>query len=547
MLPGTSKYAGDYPIVAKSLKNFCLFLAAAALFFWASFSCGADFNVGPGQTYSAVGDVPWESLDPGDSVYIHWRSEPYREKWVIGRSGSEGAPIVVSGVTGPNGELPIISGENATTRTALNYTNEVRGLVKIGSSNIPADTMPAYIVIENLHLRSARPPFSFTNDHGQQESYSNNAAAVYVEKAQHLTIRNCIIADSGNGIFIGAFDGQTRDILIEKNSIFGNGIENSYYQHNTYTAAINITYQYNSMGALRTNAGGNNLKDRSAGLVVRYNWIENGNRQLDLVDAEDSGGLVNHPDYRKTYVYGNILLEDEGEGNSQMVHYGGDSGDESIYRKGTLYFYNNTLVSTRLGNTTMLRLSSNDEFADVYNNIVYVSAPGSRLALVGGSGALKIRNNWLKAGYTLSHDVFTGVLIDDNSSIVEDDPAFEDISGENFHLREISGAKDSGVELDPDLMLQYPLINQYVSHTAGESRPDDGTLDIGAFEYFYMLPGDVDGSGHIGLADVILSLQVTAGLFPGRVESSADISGDQKIGLEEALYGLAEVDDSSAN
>ena len=538
MLPGASKYAGDYPIVATSLKNLCPFFATAALFFWASFSSGADFNIGPGQTYSAIGDVPWELLDPGDSVYIHWRSEPYQEKWVIGRSGSEGAPIVVSGVKGPDGELPIISGENATTRTALDYTNEVRGLIKVGSSNIPVDTMPAYIVIENLHLRSARPPFSFTNDHGQQETYSNNAAAVYVEKAQHLTIRNCIIQDSGNGIFIGAFNGQTRDILIEKNSIFGNGIENSYYQHNTYTAAINITYQYNYMGALRTNAGGNNLKDRSAGLVVRYNWIENGNRQLDLVDAEDSDVLVDHPDYRKTHVYGNILLEDEAEGNSQMVHYGGDSGDESMYRKGTLYFYNNTLVSTRLGNTTMLRLSSNDEFADVYNNIVHVLAPGSQLALVAGSGQLKIRHNWLKTGYRLSHDVFTGVLMDDNSSIVEDDPSFEDISGGNYHLRENSGARDSGTAVDPDVMLQYPLISQYVSHTSGESRVDDGFLDIGAFEYFHMLPGDVDGSGHIDLADAILSLQVAAGLSPEQVENSADIDGDQKIGMAEALHGL---------
>ena len=159
-------------------------------------------------------------------------------------------------------------------RAALDYTNEVRGLVKVGSSNIPVDTMPAYIVIENLDLRSARPPYTFFNDHGQQEAYSDNAAAVYVEKAQHLTIRNCIIQDSGNGIFVGTFDGQTRDILIERNSIFGNGIENSYFQHNTYSAALDITYQYNYMGALRTNAGGNNLKDRSAGLVVRYNWIE---------------------------------------------------------------------------------------------------------------------------------------------------------------------------------------------------------------------------------------------------------------------------------
>ena len=28
-----------------------------------------DFNVGPGQTYTAIGDVAWESLQPGDHVH----------------------------------------------------------------------------------------------------------------------------------------------------------------------------------------------------------------------------------------------------------------------------------------------------------------------------------------------------------------------------------------------------------------------------------------------------------------------------------------------
>ncbi len=519
------------------INNFLIFVAVP-LFFFYSCAYGAEFHVGPGQTYPAIGDVAWESLDPGDLVYIHWRTDAYHEKWVIGRSGTELAPIIVSGVKGPNGELPVISGENATTRPALNYTNESRGLIKVGSSNIPADTTPTYLVIENLDLRSARPPFTFTNDHGQLETYSNNAASVYVEKAQHLTVRNCIIQDSGNGIFIGAFDGATQDILIEGNRIFGNGIENSYYQHNTYTAGINVTYQYNYMGALRGDAGGNNLKDRSAGLIVRYNWIENGNRQLDLVDAEDSDNLVNHPAYGKTYVYGNILLEGDGEGNSQMVHYGGDSGNESIYRKGTLYFYNNTLMSTRTGNTTMIRLSTDDEFADVHNNIVHVSAPGSRLALVASNGQLEIRNNWFKTGYRVSHDSFTGILTDNSSSIVGADPAFEDLTQNNYHLQENSGAKDAGTALPPEVLLTHPLTTQYVSHTESEERHDDGSVDVGAFEYWHILAGDVDNSGSIDLADIILSLQVTAGLSPESVLSDADIGGDQKIGMEEALHLL---------
>ncbi len=264
--------------------------------------------------YPAIGDVPWELLDPGDSVYIHWRSDPYHEKWVIGRSGTELAPIVVSGVKGPNGELPIVSGENATTRSALNYTNESRGLIKIGSSNIPADTLPTYIVLENLDLRSARPPFSFINDHGQQEPYSSNAASVYVEKGQNLTIRNCIIQDPAHG---------------------------------------------------------------------------------------------------------------------------------------------------------------------------------------------------------------------------------------NYHLQEISGARDGGTVLAPELLSAHPLSRQYLSHFDSEERHDDGSLDVGAFEYYHILAGDVDNSGGIDLADVILSLQVASGVSTESVLSDADIGGDQRIGIEEAPYGLTINKDAS--
>ena len=75
----------------------------------------------------------------------------------------------------------------------------------------------------------------------------------------------------------------------------------------------NIVFQDNHYGALRPGADGNNLKDRSGGLVVRYNWIENGNRQLDLVET-DHDELVADPRYNETFVYGNVLVESDGEG-----------------------------------------------------------------------------------------------------------------------------------------------------------------------------------------------------------------------------------------
>jgi len=405
-------------------------------------------------------------------VLIHWRAEPYREKWVLCRRGTEQSPIVVSGVPGPGGELPVIDGRDAVTRLALDYWNEARGVLKIGGASVPPDALPGYLVIENLEIRSGRPPFTFTNDSGGIETYASNAAAIYVEKAEHLVIRNCVLHDSGTGLFIGAFDGGIHD----------NGIEGSYYEHNSYTAAIHITFQFNHLGRLREGCGGNNLKDRSAGLVVRYNWIEDGNRQLDLVDAEDSQVLVNHPDYRRTFVYGNVLIESDGQGNSQIVHYGGDSGTTSDYRKGTLHFFHNTVVSSRAQNTTLMRLSTNDEHADVRDNVVYTTADGPYLALLDSSGVMELRDNWLRAGWVVSHGSFDGTFVDGGGNLEGEDPGFSDVAAQDYSPAPGSPLIDAGGALHPETLPDHEPVWQYARHQSALPRPDDGARDLGAFE-----------------------------------------------------------------
>src|SRR5258705_3381149 len=73
------------------------------------------YEVGPGKPLANIGDVPWESLAAGDTVNIYWRATPYREKWVISRAGTAAQPITVRGIPDGGGNLPVISGANATT------------------------------------------------------------------------------------------------------------------------------------------------------------------------------------------------------------------------------------------------------------------------------------------------------------------------------------------------------------------------------------------------------------------------------------------------
>ena len=134
-------------------------ITAAVVSLAAVSAAATDYEVGEGAgMLAAIGDVPWESLQPGDRVLIHWRAAAYKEKWVLCRRGTAEQPIVVEGVPGPAGQLPVIDGRDATTRLALDYWNEARGVLKIGGANVPPDTLPAYIAISNLDIRSGRPP-----------------------------------------------------------------------------------------------------------------------------------------------------------------------------------------------------------------------------------------------------------------------------------------------------------------------------------------------------------------------------------------------------
>jgi len=496
----------------------------------------AVYEVGDGRPHATIGAVPWEALQAGDTVLIHWRPVPYKEKWVIGRSGTASAPITVRGVPGPGGQLPVIDGNDATTRPQLNYWNDVRNVIKIGGSNVPADTTPKYVVIENLDIRGGRPPYTFRSSSGTTKSYVQNAAAIQIEKGEHITIRNCQLHDCGNGLFVSSSGTSvSRNILVEGNHIYDNGNDGSIYEHNNYSAAIGITFQYNRFGPLRAGAGGNNLKDRSAGLVVRYNWIEGGNRQLDLVDAEDSSVIQADPAYRSTFVYGNILVEPAGAGNRQIVHYGGDSGAVSTYRKGTLYFYNNTIVSTRTDRTTLLRLSTNDERCDARNNIIHVSAAGNTLSLLDAAGILDLSHNWLKLGWVATFGTLTGSINDDGTGVSGAAPGFRNEAGQDYRLAPGSACIDRAGPLNPAALPGNDLLRAYARHQKGEPRQVYAAArDLGAFEF--MAP-DLDQDGDVDADDLLIFAGCASGAASprasGAICTQADLDADGDIDMDD--------------
>lgn len=435
--------------------------------------CATEYRVGPGQERTTPDKVPWDALQAGDVVAIHWRPEPYRCKWVLACRGTGDAPVTIRGVAGPAGELPVLQGANAITPPTLDFTAGQRGVIKIGPAAFAPESVPGHIVIENLEITGARPGNFFASRQGLLQ-YSDAASAIYVERGDHIVVRNCRLHDCANGFF-SAF--ETAEIRLDGCQVFGNGVAGSIYQHNAYTESAGMIYEGNRFGPLRTDARGNNLKDRSAGLVVRYNWIEGGNRQLDLVDAEDSEAIRADPRYDRAYVYGNVLIETADSGNNQVVHFGGDNGPEETFRHGPLFFFNNTVISERTDKTCLLRLSTNGVSARVFNNILLTTADPDLLSILDETGLVELRGNVLRPGWRECHGDLSG-LIRAEANIETDEAVLTDVSRRELRLRSSSPAIDGGVKLPA----AHPVDREFQAPAGTVARAKHGGVDLGAFE-----------------------------------------------------------------
>lgn len=431
----------------------------------ASTARATDYDVGEGQDFTTIASVPWASLVAGDTVRIHWRATPYAEQWGITASGTDGNPIRVVGVPSDQGELPVVDGGGASEGPDAHP----RGLISVRGG-------AQYVSIEGLELRGA------SVDNG----YSDAASAIYVEDGDHVEFVGLVIHDCGNGFFAAP---DASDVRLAGSYVYGNGNDGSIYEHNIYTESNGILFEYNRLGPLRDAALGTNLKDRSANTIVRYNWIEGGNRALDLVEPED--GADQYGDVAETapvFVYGNVLIKrDDAPTNSQVVHFGGDL--DSGRERRNLVFYANTVFSTR-PITTAFFLNAAEPSAIVVDNVFFSVAGGSSLRLfdTDTSSALtgSLSHNFLGDGWVLSNDgglAFPGFAQDGN--LEGADPGFVSIDGEDLHLVGDAVVRDAGADLPPETA-DHPVEREFAMGAAGPTtvpRAIVGAIDMGAFEF----------------------------------------------------------------
>lgn len=423
----------------------------------------ATYEVGSESPLHSIGEVPWASLQSGDQVLIHWRPEPYREKWVISNPGTSDAPIVVRGVAGPDGKLPAIQGQNA--KPAQTFRGEDRAILKIGDGAGSAEPPPSHIVIENLDISGANPA----------ASYVPYASAIWIQKGSDITVRRCLLHDCANGLITSH---ESARVLIEKCEVFDNGIEKSSQQHNIYTESAGIVFQFNRVGPLRMGAVGNTLKDRSSDTVIRYNWLEGGSRVLDLVDS-DYETIRSQATYKETYVYGNVLEKDETGANNQIIHYGGDSGQEDHYRRGVLNFYHNTVLVRRLPSAVLFRLSSAEDSMIAVNNIFCTTTPGSRFSALAGPGTAALDHNLFAPGWKAGFEKGGEENVKWVHNFADADPAFVSVGKRDLHPT--AAAVSAGQPLSAAVADNHPVKFEYLEPCQSAARPAKEPPDIGAF------------------------------------------------------------------
>jgi len=392
---------------------------------------GTDYVIGAGQPYAGADQVPWESLKAGDSVRFTYSTTPYRAKFIVAGFGTATAPITICGIPGPNGERPIIEGAGATTRAALNgtYGNSVetfvarseRAIIEITKPSYGTwDSFPSYIRISGLNIRNFNKGDQFTDAQGASRVAAQFSACVWVDRGQNLEFSNNEVSNCSMALFTKSTNDGTFSVVtnlrVANNYFWGHGVLGSDREHTTYTSGSNVLYEFNHFGPLKDGALGNALKDRSAALMVRFNYIEEGAHSIDMVEAEDWPSIaLTLPSYRSTYVYGNVMKKTGSSGS--FFHYGGDhfgapagaNWGETLFRQGTLYFWNNTVIATGT-EARLFQLSTTLETAQVWNNVFYGIAPTGAFFLrqnendtvasnyVRG-GNLVFGVNWMRADY----------------------------------------------------------------------------------------------------------------------------------------------------
>lgn len=324
-----------------------------------------DFEVGPGKPYTELSQIPWEYLLPGDRIFVYYRATPYNNAVVITSSGAEDAWIELIGVRDPiTGDMPILDGDEAVCVAGRHYPIlDGSAMVTIGPFTAGVDgtaygTKTRFIHVTGFEMRNAHPTKKRrVGGSTVSSNWGEFAQGVYVLGGHNICIQGNKIHNCGQGIFVNSTNQdrfQSHRIHICNNWIYDCSSVGSFSTHGMYLEAIGTIVEYNWLGTVIDGSYGDTVKERSCGVVYRYNYIDTSadgiafrdpsnedsaqNGLLEITATDSLGDLM----VKHIYVYGNTFAVRRGI--TQGVIGVGDGANGEL-REGKLYFYSNVVAT----------------------------------------------------------------------------------------------------------------------------------------------------------------------------------------------------------
>ncbi len=530
---------------------------------------GTIYEVGPGRARTLLRDVPWATLQPGDIVNIHSKPGGYKEKIQISASGTANARIVIRGIPDPvTGALPIIDGKDAVEDPSIDFRSPVfsdLGIIVVSprkTGYVYGVYHVSFVDLETLDIRNALytadNSITYTDQTGAVRGYHTFGCGIYIEWAHDLTIRGCEISYCGNGLFANSKNLAAQSsarLLIERNYFHDNSHpyiadpnnpgspldgSNGYHHHHCYTESVGAIYQYNRFGRLRPGAHGVAIKDRSSGQIIRYNEFDMTEQSnvLNLADAQGGSGHIDvQPDYRDSYVYGNLITIQPYASSISMVFWGAFNGPNfyAAQHRGTLHFYHNTIVNHHesvalflMPDRTYTGTNRTYETVDCRNNIfftdttlqnniydaMYFTTGGSNSL---GGGDVVLGKNWISPNWRKEspNHPSTSQLLGTANLIVGDvnganNPGFADMANRDYRLLTGANSLDAAGPLAPAVLPANDVSRQYAAPQTFVARVTLGAaLDLGAVESTGAAPPP--GPGQLQFASANYSVNEAAG------------------------------------
>ena len=419
---------------------------------------GTVYDVGPSQTFHTLSSVPFPTLGPGTTVRLHNEDTTgqnpttyYEYVQLMQTNATATQPFRLCGVPDSLGNLPVMDGNNAVGRSDYGPYSGGYGLITVHNASAwsyyPTFNGPQHLIVEGIKLQDAQAGYSFTAADGTTGTWSGASGAIRLFEVYNFVSVGNDLYNNGLGAYsdfnaTNSWGGLDMDVLWEGNHIHYNGAVGSYLSHQLYVQGWNEIVQFNRVENYMPGGSGSNLKSRSLGTVIRYNYMGDGAaRQMDMVDDEDSVLYMSFSNYLDGYpnsyhdnnsaepytadllaaaqeewnshfVYGNIY---QNASSVVPIHFAWDTGSGEGARKGNLYWYNNTfyeeLCPTCSGQIWTLfdtygsggSTAVQEEWQTVqaYNNVIWMDNPtqpvfqwNDRDTFIGVSGNNVIAANW---------------------------------------------------------------------------------------------------------------------------------------------------------